>query len=374
MRERDDWCSEYRIRRTVENYRRYVHTLGLLSGLAVLFLARSIFFYEVDFRSFPSYATVYSGTLAVSLVFRVILKALYNREKHTRLDAAITLVTALILFLMVNLCLLDSFFVSDVDFTAYIFATFMFAFIHRSAWPVALILFLSSMICYTGAYYVLRPDLFNVPSLLPLGPITLLAFYFSWNRENMNCRLFKTGYELAESNRKLIDQSRRDALTGLHNRRFMEDFLEHQIALYRRQKTDFSLIFTDIDHFKRVNDELGHTVGDKVLRDFAQILEKESRETDLVVRYGGEEFLIVLPETRQNEALKLAERIRKAVERRAFSSVPWVLTASFGISGIREELCGADSLMCRVDELLYMAKREGRNRCAALSFQPPLHT
>jgi diguanylate cyclase (GGDEF)-like protein len=264
---------------------------------------------------------------------------------------------------MANLCLLDSFVISDVEFTAFIFGTFMVAFLLRTEWYISLILFLSSMIYYIAAYYALRHELFNIPSLLPLGPITFLAFYFSWTRENMNRKLFQTGYELSESNRRLIEQSRRDALTGLHNRRHMEDFLAHQTALYRRRKTPFSVIFADIDHFKRVNDELGHSVGDKVLKDFAQIMVKESRETDLVVRYGGEEFLIVLPSAGQEEALQLAERIRKTVETSRFASVFWVLTASFGIAGM-EEGDDAVSLLRRADDLLYAAKRDGRNLCA----------
>ena len=90
---------------------------------------------------------------------------------------------------------------------------------------------------------------------------------------------------------------------------------------------------------------------------------KESRETDLVVRYGGEEFLIVLPSAGQEEALQLAERIRKTVETSRFASVFWVLTASFGIAGM-EEGDDAVSLLRRADDLLYAAKRDGRNLCA----------
>ena len=243
MRARGSCCEEYRRNRTEDNYRRYIRVLELLSVLAVFFLLRSALFFDVEFSVFPSYATVYTGILVLCLVFRVLLTGLYKKGNHAPLGSAIILVTALILFFMANLCLLDSFVISDVEFTAFIFGTFMVAFLLRTEWYISLILFLSSMIYYIAAYYALRHELFNIPSLLPLGPITFLAFYFSWTRENMNRKLFQTGYELAESNRRLIEQSRRDALTGLHNRRHMEDFLAHQTALYRRRKTP---LFSDL--------------------------------------------------------------------------------------------------------------------------------
>ena len=164
-----------------------------------------------------------------------------------------------------------------------------------------------------------------------------------------------------------------DVLTGWHNRRYLQARLREEIARARREQRGLVCMMLDIDHFKRINDGWGHAAGDAVLREVAQRVESQVRASDVAVRYGGEEFVILLPNTDTNDALYLAERIRKAV-----SSEPCELpdgrgvdiTLSIGIAGlvpgeIDDDLKTAgESLIARADVALYSAKARGRDRVA----------
>ena len=160
-----------------------------------------------------------------------------------------------------------------------------------------------------------------------------------------------------------------DDLTGCYNQRYLHDQLAKELHRTERFGHALSVIFTDIDHFKRVNDTYGHPAGDQVLAEFAARLCGQVRQqVDWVVRYGGEEFLIVLPESTPAQATKAAERLRAAVADRPFAvadqSLP--VTASFGVTGIPQSAeagaASVDGLIARADALLYLAKQEGRNR------------
>src|SRR5690606_711303 len=119
--------------------------------------------------------------------------------------------------------------------------------------------------------------------------------------------------KLKEANRRLYEFAHTDALTGLPNRRFIIDRLQQEWALFARKGVPFSVLLLDIDHFKAVNDERGHDVGDRVLQRVAQILRREIRTEDTVGRFGGEEFLIIAPVLDLEGATAVAERVRAAV-------------------------------------------------------------
>ncbi|MFJ3681418.1 diguanylate cyclase [Pseudomonas sp. NPDC090208] len=156
----------------------------------------------------------------------------------------------------------------------------------------------------------------------------------------------------------LDEQAHRDALTGLANRRAMDQTLEDLVA----QETPFSVIAADIDHFKKVNDTLGHEAGDKVLAQVANLLLMHSRNTDLACRSGGEEFLILLPRTTLDAAAGIAERIRLAVQNEAFQNTGQI-TISIGVAHWQPRGETTPSqLLKRADALLYAAKQDGRNR------------
>jgi diguanylate cyclase (GGDEF)-like protein len=162
----------------------------------------------------------------------------------------------------------------------------------------------------------------------------------------------------------LLDQSTRDPLTGLGNRRTALDELQRRFDLSRRHHRPLSIIMCDLDFFKRINDTLGHLAGDQVLRDFGSRVLKGLRTTDVAGRIGGEEFLLVLPETDLEGAELLADRLRAATGEHAFElpSGPLTVTCSLGVAERREEDRDGGALMGRADGALYLAKRDGRNR------------
>lgn len=162
--------------------------------------------------------------------------------------------------------------------------------------------------------------------------------------------------------RDISDRARaeRDYLTDTYNRRGFEARLEVACAAGKRYQRPLSLIFLDLDYFKSINDRFGHAVGDNVLREVAQTLFAEIRETDSLSRWGGEEFGVLAPETPQEEALALAERLRSAIASHSYPSVGKV-TASFGVVQFNGQESQSD-FMRRADEALYKAKVCGRNR------------
>ena len=171
--------------------------------------------------------------------------------------------------------------------------------------------------------------------------------------------------ELESTNARLKETSFKDEVTGLYNRRFFSLRLEEELSRYRRFNHPVSVVLLDLDGFKAVNDEFGHTVGDDTLRDVAQILMKHSRGINVVSRYGGDEFAVLLVETSKAGARLYADRIREVVAKYPFPHGK-VVTASFGVASLPDDEAGtADDLFRAADEALYAAKRAGKNQVAA---------
>lgn len=174
--------------------------------------------------------------------------------------------------------------------------------------------------------------------------------------------LYSIGNQLGVviSNAKLFDETRRlalhDSLTTLPNRRYMEIVFERCIAKARRCVAPFSVLLMDIDFFKRYNDAKGHSAGDELLKKIAFILKKELREMDVPVRFGGEEFLVILPDSGAEEAMEAAERLRKSI------AVSTSVTISIGVYTSACASSSIDEIIKKVDKALYRAKEEGRNR------------
>ncbi len=174
--------------------------------------------------------------------------------------------------------------------------------------------------------------------------------------------------DLLVKNSALSEISARDSLTGLYNRWYVMEKIDSEMNRSLRHGSPVSLIMMDIDHFKRVNDSFGHSAGDRVLRSVGQVLRDSCRVYDVAGRYGGEEFCIVLPETRVGNTTVVAERIRErlAASRFDVGDESVVVTASIGIAGIEsieaEDGLSPLSLIDRADQALYSAKHHGRNR------------
>jgi diguanylate cyclase (GGDEF)-like protein len=162
---------------------------------------------------------------------------------------------------------------------------------------------------------------------------------------------------------RLAEQSRTDGLTGLANRRWLDERLADEIQRARRTQQPLAVAMCDLDFFKRINDRLGHPVGDEVLRRVAAVLRERCRSTDLVARYGGEEFCIAFLESDAATAARTCESLRAAVERQDWRALhpELVVTISIGISD-RLDLPGAHALLADADTFLYQAKHDGKNR------------
>lgn len=173
------------------------------------------------------------------------------------------------------------------------------------------------------------------------------------------------------SNVILNTVSSKDTLTGVLNRKILDKILKTQINIAKATETCFSIAMADLDYFKKVNDKYGHVAGDKVLKMFAELLKSELRESDFIFRYGGEEFLMILPATRHKEAIQVMEKIREKLEQQVCTCLDTQasikLTASFGIHEVCPELMekvastSINYYIQKADEQLYTAKHSGRN-------------
>lgn len=180
---------------------------------------------------------------------------------------------------------------------------------------------------------------------------------------DMRLRLRRGNTKLREAMGRIESLVMTDELTGISNRRYIVELMEREKDCYEKDSESFSVSFMDLDHFKKVNDTHGHSVGDEVLKRFARNSESLIRGSDQLARFGGEEFLLLMPKTPLSAAVRVSERIRESIENTDFSEVATNLkvTVSVGVASYQgyETL---DELLTRVDKALYCAKDGGRNR------------
>lgn len=164
----------------------------------------------------------------------------------------------------------------------------------------------------------------------------------------------------------ILDHSRKDHLTGLFNRAYFETILRQRVGFAKRRSDELSLAIIDVDHFKKINDTLGHAVGDRVLRQLARILEKQARENDIVARYGGDEFVWVMPATCGKTAAAVAQRIPDNL-RAMRSDIGYPLTVSIGIASFPLNASSPAELLIASDNALYEAKALGKDQVCVYS-------
>jgi diguanylate cyclase (GGDEF)-like protein len=196
----------------------------------------------------------------------------------------------------------------------------------------------------------------------PFHPAELLA------RLDLQVRMRRLQAELREKNATLARLSTTDPVTLLRTRRYVTDFLAFEVMRAHRYHAPLSVVMADLDHFKRVNDAHGHRAGDQVLRATADTLRATLRSTDVAGRYGGEEFLLVLPQTDLAGAERLAQRVCEAIEHGAVDvggQEPVRVTISAGVASLDAAIDGVDRLVEAADVSLYRAKEAGRNRVCA---------
>ncbi|MEW7006891.1 PleD family two-component system response regulator [Lentilitoribacter sp. EG35] len=196
--------------------------------------------------------------------------------------------------------------------------------------------------------------------LQPLDPNELYA------RSLTQIKRSRFSEKLRESLNKSVELAVVDPLTGLNNRHFLDAYMGKLIARAKRRNTPISMLITDIDKFKNVNDTHGHDAGDEILREFARRLRASVRGADLACRFGGEEFVVLMPDTTAEMAAQIAERLRAAIETSAFNlpgdTGQLELTTSVGVTNYDPEQDSSETLIKRADDALYKAKSDGRNR------------
>jgi len=209
---------------------------------------------------------------------------------------------------------------------------------------------------------------------IPLGMMSIWRMGNNFREDQI--RLFQTianqvamAFKNAHHHRQAEELAIRDSLTNLLNYRAFHTILEKELNRSQRYQTALSLILIDIDYFKEINDTYGHQEGDRILKEFGELLNKSVRKADMVARYGGEEFAIILPETPIPKALSLSERIRKRIEDHPFFNSDGLkkLTISLGISGTSHtNTMKKDKLIQLADNALYQAKMRGRNQVCVI--------
>jgi len=161
--------------------------------------------------------------------------------------------------------------------------------------------------------------------------------------------------------KRLQKQIYNDELTGLYNRHFVYELLDYELEMMKKTRSPFCLCFADVDHFKKVNDTYGHQVGDEVLKGIADVLTNSLRKSDVICRWGGEEFVIVLPRCDIAQAPQVIEKVKQALNEKVISSRQLAVTMSFGIVSLSNDE-PIELILKRADDLLYLAKENGRNR------------
>jgi diguanylate cyclase (GGDEF)-like protein len=226
----------------------------------------------------------------------------------------------------------------------------------------ALILFfIMGYVCFTFLYWMEYNNAFNlvVPAVFFLGAVLILF---------VGTLALQTAIEI-KSMSALQYESVTDHLIGIHNRRYLDRRMEEEMSRARRYDMQLSLLLLDIDHFKIVNDNYGHQIGDRVLMSLGQLLFREVRDTDVVARYGGEEIAVLAPHTSVSSAIELAERLRQSVERSVMVPANEYekrqaisITVSIGVAGLDKQTADHQDFIHRADKALYGAKQQGRNR------------
>ena len=297
-------------------------------------------------------------SLAVRIVFFIIILTVclfYNKIKNVHTISVIIssceiIVTVFFIYVYI-LYREPDFMIQTFGLIVIIVSIFLLP--NRWIYKLYISLFITIVFFIISVVYVKGISMNQLSSAIVYTSIIITLMVISSFRNNIYKR---TQYAL---NKKLLDMATKDQLTGLFNRAKFEEEVKKFINLSNRYTSKFSVLLFDIDDFKKINDNYGHMTGDNIIVECTSLVEKEIRDTDIFARWGGEEFIILMPETEINEAKALAQRLLKMIDNNIFMEGIHI-TCSFGVS---QYALGEDytKFFDKVDKLLYKAKNNGKN-------------
>jgi diguanylate cyclase (GGDEF)-like protein len=330
--------------------------------IAELYVLAIVVFHMQNLVDRATLITV-AGTVSFGFValFAVFISGLNQRTKEKNLTAPIAFAG-----LAVMLWTLYSAPGSRLIFTPFLFVLLAYG-MYRLTQRTMLLLSAGALLGYLaiiGPHYLQRMPSIDIGYELLHWLVLALALpgfvVLTGRARRLHIALYQAGIRI----RDIEEHARRDPLLGCYNRRYMIAALEEQKRISDETRVPLCLAVIDLDHFKSINDEVGHLAGDEVLRNFACIAQENVRQDDVFGRYGGEEFLLILPATPLLAALNTAERIREQVERHCRQAeLRRAVTVSIGLTQYIPGESVLD-LFSRTDSAMYLAKRRGRNRVA----------
>lgn len=305
------------------------------------------------------YMIIYSAIIAEALCFLALTS--FNKIKLSIKGSRV--ISLLYLFMMmqsfVALTLFDV--VNSNEMSAFIIVLIVVAIIYKESSPVIVSLLMLTCLSLIGGLFIFSKNPIDAIEIVDIFVYTSIAIVLAIYENRKYLKNFSISLKLKDKTDELEVLSFKDSLTGLFNRRYLFYTLENEIKRFNRYSTPFSILLVDIDFFKKVNDTYGHLTGDSVLVEFASIALEVCRGEDIVSRYGGEEFVMVLIGASLENAVIAAERIRRSVEEYGFHNVPKKITISIGVAEIRKAE-DIETVIKRADEKLYEVKNNGRNQ------------
>jgi diguanylate cyclase (GGDEF)-like protein len=329
---------------TNQDYRRFIYIGSLIGSLFLVAFAL------IDLLIFKLYIDSTAEGVA-----SVILFILHRIEAKKRLQPWLVFVGVLTVVVVLMIAIFANYSSDGISIWLAIVPFICFMFMGEKFGLITSLLFNTLFIVTLSYFYIIFPEkgfslLVIITTTGALTCSTILAWAFADNRTKLIALLSK--------------QSRTDTLTSLLNRRGLMSYFDIFINLYKRSEQALSVLIIDLDNFKRINDNFGHDIGDLVIIECANLIKTELRETDIAARLGGEEFIILLPNTNLKKAEVFANRIKMVIESLTINSddsSPIKVTASIGITCASKDNSSFQNLYKAADEALYQAKNKGRN-------------
>lgn len=339
--------------------------------LAVIFIIFIIFidiprYQDKTLLESTGFLWIAAGRIVVFIlaILTLVISSLTRIKRQTAKNLLVSIFQKIIIPLMFLALMANAVgdYIAFGSIETYIGISLAFAILIYMADGYSFLFFLLNFLLFIGVINLLTPEGSFLATTLITNCFSFSIFSFAVSRIHYYSALnsFHQKMIIVEQKDKLEELSTIDQLTKVYNRRKFDDLIAAEIDRANRYKHRFAIVMFDIDHFKHVNDSFGHHAGDTVLVELSSLVKNNLRKTDAIIRWGGEEFVVLASETTLPNAAVLGEKLRKLINIHNFSDVGQI-TSSFGIS---EYLFSetAESMMKRVDSALYTAKENGRNR------------